>query len=111
MPLAYHSPGPQSKIEFLNKPFTGGCKVHFYGVVRGFRLILAFFEQKVPKIWRRNGSVKKKLNVIFGLTILKYPYGYQFLSIICDYIICDLKTLSWSSWGIYFIDVTPFIDI
>ena len=44
-------------IELLDKPFKGGRKVH------GFRLILAFFEQKVPKTWGRNGSVRIKCHI------------------------------------------------
>ena len=34
----------------------------------------------------------------------KTPHSHSFWSF-------DLNTLSWSSWGIYIIDVTPFLDI
>ena len=62
--IGNNSPGPQSVsmqthglIVWTNRSWVA-AKYSFYGMVRGFRLILAFFEQKVPKTWGRSGSVK-----------------------------------------------------
>ena len=62
--IGNNSPGPQSVSMqthglsvWTNRSWVA-AKYSFYGMVRGFRLILAFFEQKVPKTWGRSGSVK-----------------------------------------------------
>ena len=99
--MAFHSPGQKIVslrshwIDWLDKPIMGGWKVglHFFHVVCRFRLILAFFEQKVPKTWRRNGPIKK-INTIFGLTTHKFPCGYKFLFIIWEENFWHLKNIA-----------------
>ena len=37
--------------DFSDKPFINGSEVHFYDAICNFRLILAFFDKKMPKTW------------------------------------------------------------
>ena len=55
--LAFHFRGPQ--IVFWTHPSWVAGKYICHELACHFRLILAFFDQKVPKIWRGNGLNKK----------------------------------------------------
>ena len=65
--LAFHSPELQIVSSqshgwsFWAKPSWVAGKYIFYDVGCCFCPILAFFEQKVPKRWRRNGPIKKQM--------------------------------------------------
>ena len=78
--LAFHSPGPQTfsmqnhGLIFWTNPSWVAGKYIFCDVVCRFCLILAFFEQKVQKIWRRNGPIKK-INAKFGLANTQNIFG------------------------------------
>ena len=72
---ASHSPGLQI---FMDKPFMSGCKVHFLWHGLPFLPNFDLFWTKIAKHMEMEWSFQK-INVIFGLTILKYPYVEQFL--------------------------------
>ena len=78
-------------LSFWKNPSWVALKKIFNVTICHFCPIMAFFSKKCQKYGE--GRVLSKIDVIFGLTTLKYPYEYPFLFVIWEKGFGTWKTL------------------
>ena len=67
-------------VDFLDKPYMGGQKIHFLWCGLLFSLNFCLFKTKVPIRWRVNGPIKKQMPYLDSPhSNTSRPYEHQFL--------------------------------